>query len=68
MLIPPAESNNVKCNFPFSFPMFFNSFWNFDFLKNAKDEKSNMLWKSKKIKWRIFGKGENRKNANGGKM
>jgi hypothetical protein len=48
--------------------MFFNSFWNFDFLKNAKDEKSNMLWKSKKIKWRIFGKGENRKNANGGKM
>jgi hypothetical protein len=36
-----------------------------DFL-NAKDEKLNMLWKRRKIKWQIFGEGENQKNANGG--
>jgi hypothetical protein len=36
-------------------------------LKNAEDEKSNMLWKRRKIKWWIFGEGENRKNVNGGR-
>jgi hypothetical protein len=36
-------------------------------LKNAKDEKENMLWKRRKIKWRFFGEGENQKNANGGR-
>jgi hypothetical protein len=36
-------------------------------LKHAKDEKSNMLWKKRKIKWQIFGEGENRKNANDGR-
>jgi hypothetical protein len=62
MLIPPVESEKVKNNFPFSFfKVLFNSFWNFGFLKNAKDEKSNMLWKKRKIKWRIFGEGENKK-------
>jgi hypothetical protein len=34
-------------------------------LKNGKDEKSNMLWKRRKIKWWIFEEGENQKNANG---
>jgi hypothetical protein len=29
-----------------------------DFLKNAKVEKSNLLWKRRKIKWQIFGEGE----------
>jgi hypothetical protein len=38
-------------------------FWIF---LNAKDEKLNMLWKRRKIKWQIFGEGENKKNANGG--
>jgi hypothetical protein len=33
-------------------------------LKNTEDEKSNMLWKRRKIKWWIFGEGENRKNVN----
>jgi hypothetical protein len=32
-------------------------------LKNAKDEKSNMLWKRMKIKWHIFGEGGNRKQC-----
>jgi hypothetical protein len=36
-------------------------------LKNAKDAKSNMLWKRINIKWWIFGEGENQKNANGGR-
>jgi hypothetical protein len=39
----------------------FNSFLNFEFLKNAKDEKSNMLWTRRKIKWWIFGERENKK-------
>jgi hypothetical protein len=30
-------------------------------LKNAKDEKSNMLWTRRKIKWWIFGERENKK-------
>jgi hypothetical protein len=30
-------------------------------LKNAKDEKSNMLQERRKIEWWIFGEGENRK-------
>jgi hypothetical protein len=29
-------------------------FWNFRFLKNAKDEKSNMLWKRRKTKMADF--------------
>jgi hypothetical protein len=37
-------------------------------LKNARDEKSNMLLKRRKMKWWIFGEGENWKNANGGRM
>jgi hypothetical protein len=45
----------------FFFKVLFNSFWNFGFLKNARDEKSNMLWKRRKIKWWTFGEGENRK-------
>jgi hypothetical protein len=36
-------------------------------LKNVKDEKSNMLWKRRKIKWWIFGEGEKLRNANGGR-
>jgi hypothetical protein len=49
MLIPPAKSKKVKNNFPFSFfsKVLFNFF---GILKNAKDEKSNMLWKRRKVK------------------
>jgi hypothetical protein len=63
MLIPLAKSKKVQSNFPFSFFQcsFYLFFWNFRFLKNAKDEKSNLLWKRRKIKWRIFGEGENKK-------
>jgi hypothetical protein len=45
----------------------FISFWKFGFLKNAKDGKLNMLRKRRKLKWQIFGEGENQKNANGGR-
>jgi hypothetical protein len=34
----------------------------------VKDNKSNMLWKSRKIKWQFFGLEENRKKANGEKI
>jgi hypothetical protein len=60
VLIPPVKSKKVKSNFPFSFSkVLFNSFWDFGLLENAKDEQSNMLWKRRKIKWWIFGEGEN---------
>jgi hypothetical protein len=69
MLIPLADRKKKwKTTFPFLFSkVLFTSFWNFRFLKNAKDEKENMLWKRRKIKWRFFGEGENQKNANGGR-
>jgi hypothetical protein len=44
----------------FFFPKFFLIFLGIlHFFENAKDEKSNMLWKRRKIKWQIFGEGEN---------
>jgi hypothetical protein len=54
-LIPgrKQKSENQLSLFFFS-KVVFNSFWNFRFLKNAKDEKSNMLWKSIKTKLWIF--------------
>jgi hypothetical protein len=55
MLILPAKRKKVKINFPF-FPKFFLLL--FGFLKNAKDEKSNMLWKRRILKWWIFGERE----------
>jgi hypothetical protein len=52
----------TKSKFPFSFSnVLFNSFRNFRFSKNEKDEKLNMLWKRRKIKWWIFLEGENRR-------
>jgi hypothetical protein len=53
--IPPIESRKLKSNFPFLFSKFlFISFWNFGFLENTKDEKSNMLRKRKKVNfWRV---------------
>jgi hypothetical protein len=51
MLVPPDESKKVKSNFSFSFSdVLFNSFWKFGFFKNAQDEKSNILWRGRKIK------------------
>jgi hypothetical protein len=62
MLVPPDESKKVKSNFSFSFSdVLFNSFWKFGFFKNAQDEKSNILWRGRKIKRQIFGFGENEK-------
>jgi hypothetical protein len=63
MVIPLVESKKVKSNFPFSFfsKVLFISFWKFGFLKNAKDGKLNMPRKRRKLKWQIFGEGENQK-------
>jgi hypothetical protein len=62
------KAKNVKSNFPFSFFqssfLFYLEFWIF---VKCKDEKSKMLWKRRNIKWWIFGEGENRKNAIGGR-
>jgi hypothetical protein len=62
------KAKKWKTTFPvLFFKVLFNNFWNFGILKNAKDEKSNLLWKRWKIKWQIFGEGENKKNVNGGR-
>jgi hypothetical protein len=62
------KAKKWKATFPFLFSkVLLISFWNFGFFKNAKDEKSNLLWKRRNIKWRIFGEGDNWKNAIGGR-
>jgi hypothetical protein len=56
-----GRKQKIESNFPFSFSIvLFNSFWNFGFLRNAKDEQIKYTVEKEK-KWWIFGEGENRK-------